>query len=122
MAKIKVVILSPSRAAASGVTTHVNMLFASPLAGDFELLHFQVGSEGRSENGLQRLARILGSPIKLALLILRTRPDLVHLNTSINVKAYWRDFVFLIVAELLGCKIVNQIHGGVMPARPRAVR
>ena len=117
MAKIKVVILGPSRTAASGVTTHVNMLFASPLAGDFELLHFQVGSEGRSENGLQRLARILGSPIKLALLILRTRPDLVHLNTSINVKAYWRDFVFLIVAELLGCKIVNQIHGGVMPAR-----
>ena len=116
MSKIKVVILSPSRQAASGVTTHANMLFASALAGDFELLHFQVGSEGRRENGLQRLVRYVWSPIELALLIVRTRPDVVHLNTSINDKAYWRDFVFLVIAEMLGCKVVNQIHGGVLPS------
>jgi len=116
MSKPKVVILSPSRSAASGVTTHANMLFASPLAGDFELLHFQVGSEGRTERWLQRLARFVWSPIDLALLILRSRPDVVHLNTSINNKAYWRDFVYLVVAASLGCKVVNQIHGGVMPA------
>ena len=116
MAKIKIVILSPSRTAASGVTTHANMLFASPLNNDFELLHFQVGSEGRVENRWQRLVRYIGSPIRLARLILRYRPKVVHLNTSINNKAYWRDLIYLGVAKLLGCKVVNQIHGGVLPA------
>ena len=115
MSKIKVVILSPSRQAASGVTTHANMLFASPLADDFDLVHFQIGSEGRRENWVQRLARFGSSPIKFAWLILRIRPEVVHLNTSINNKAYWRDFIFLVIAEVLDCKVVNQIHGGVMP-------
>ena len=117
MAKPKVIILSPARAAASGVATHANMLFASPLADDFELLHFQVGSEGRTESWLQRWARLVSSPVALALLILHTRSAVVHLNTSINNKAYWRDLIYLMVANALGCKVVNQIHGGVMPAQ-----
>ncbi len=114
--KFKVLILSPALGTASGVSTHANMLFASPLADDFDLLHFQVGSEGRAESRFQRLGRFMWSPIELALLILRTRPEILHLNTSINNKAFWRDFVYLNVAAFFGCKVVNQIHGGDMPA------
>jgi hypothetical protein len=49
--KPKIVVLSPALHAVSGVSTHVRILFSSELAQNYELLHFQVGSEGRKEIG-----------------------------------------------------------------------
>ncbi len=111
----KIALFSPSLQAVSGVSTHVRMLFASDLARDFELYHFQVGSEGRREGALQRLLRYAFSPLQLALFLLRTRTDVVHMNTSLEPKAYWRDLAYLAVSKLLGRQVVNQIHGGAMP-------
>jgi glycosyltransferase involved in cell wall biosynthesis len=115
MTKRKIVVFSPSLDALSGVSTHVRMLFASDLARDYELLHFQVGSEGRSENALQKLMRLTLSPLHLALFLLRTGAEAVHLNASLDPKGYWRDLAYSIVARLLGRRVVNQIHGGPMP-------
>ncbi|HSS27952.1 MAG TPA: hypothetical protein VLL50_08345, partial [Usitatibacter sp.] len=56
-----VLMLGPDRAAVSGVSTHVNLLMDSPLGEDFELVHFQVGSEGRGESAPGRLLRLLAS-------------------------------------------------------------
>ena len=42
-------LLGPCREAMSGVSTHLNLLFASRLAEKFRLVHFQVGREGRDE-------------------------------------------------------------------------
>lgn len=113
--KLKIVLFGPSLEAVSGVSTHVRILFASELARDYELVHFQVGSEGRRETVLQKLMRFTLSPFHLALLLVRTEAEIVHLNVSLDPKAYWRDFVYSIVARLLGRRVVNQIHGGVMP-------
>lgn len=115
MHKRKAMILSPALNAVSGVSTHANMLLASPLAENFELLHFQVGSEGRQESALQKLRRYFLSPFELALALLRYRPHIVHLNTSLDKKAYWRDWSYLLVAKLSGAKVVNQVHGGALP-------
>jgi glycosyltransferase involved in cell wall biosynthesis len=111
----KIVLFGPSLAALSGVSTHVRMLFASDLARDYDLLHFQVGSEGRKENALQKLMRFTLSPLHLALVLLRTGAQIVHMNASLDPKSYWRDLVYSIVAKLLGRYVVNQIHGGAMP-------
>ena len=113
--KIKVVVFSPSLEAVSGVSTHARTLFASELARDCELLHFQVGSEGRRETVLQKLTRFMLSPFHLALILLRSGAEIVHLNVSLEPKAYWRDLVYSIVARLLGRRVVSQIHGGAMP-------
>jgi glycosyltransferase involved in cell wall biosynthesis len=110
-----VVLFSPVLTAVSGVSTHVNMLFASDLARSFDLMHFQVGSERRRENSVQKLFRFMLSPFYLALFILRYKPAIIHLNTSLDRKAYWRDAAYLIVAKLLGRKVVYQIHGGELP-------
>src|SRR5882672_11687093 len=115
MSKHKIVLFSPSLVALSGVSTHVRMLFASDLARDYDLLHFQVGSEGRRENALQKLTRFILSPLQLALFLLRTGTEVVHVNASLDPKSYWRDLVYSIVARLLGRHVVNQIHGGAMP-------
>ena len=112
----RVAILGPALAAISGVSTHVNMLLASSLRQNFELMHFRVGSEGREEGTLGKLGRYLFSPPQLAAFLARSRADIVHLNTSLDAKAYWRDLAYLAVARLLGRRVVNQIHGGPNPA------
>lgn len=114
-ARKKVVVFSPSLSAVSGVSTHVNMLLSSGLARDFEFIHFQVGSEGRAENSLRKFLRFVFSPFQLGLLLLKRKPDLIHINTSLDQKAFWRDVAYLAVARLLGVKVVNQIHGGSLP-------
>jgi glycosyltransferase involved in cell wall biosynthesis len=107
-----VLLLGPSREAISGVTTHVNALFGSRLAAHFELVHFQVGSEGRQEGALGKLLRFVTSPFALASAIVRHDAELVHINTSLNAKSYWRDLAYLVVAKLCGARVVYQVHGG----------
>ena len=107
-------LLGPSLNALSGVTTHVDTLLRSPLRSEFALSHFQVGSEGRSESAPARLARLAASPFSLAAAILRSRASIVHLNTSLNAKAYWRDLAYLVVARLCGARVVLQKHGGTL--------
>jgi glycosyltransferase involved in cell wall biosynthesis len=113
--RTKVVIFSPALNAISGVSTHVKMLLGSSLAKHFELMHFQVGREGRTEGKLQRFARFVSSPFQLAAVIIRYRPRIVHINTSMDRKAFWRDLTYLIVARILGCRVVNQFHSGSAP-------
>jgi glycosyltransferase involved in cell wall biosynthesis len=115
MKRATILVLGPSRDAISGVATHVNGLFASPLATRFELVHFQVGSEGRSEGALAKLWRLLASPFMLAGEIARRAPAIVHLNTSLDRRAYWRDLAYLAVARLCGARVVYQVHGGELP-------
>lgn len=115
MMKPKIVILSPPLTAVSGFSTHANLLLGSGLAQRYELLHFCVGSEGRTESGWQKLLRLAISPFALLRFGLRQRPDIVHINTGLDHKAYWRDLAYLMVAKLLRIKVVNQIHGGPMP-------
>ena len=115
MSRHKVVVFSPSLDALSGVSTHVRMLLASDLPRDHDLLHFQVGSEGRSESAGQKWGRFAASPLQLALLLARSGAEVVHLNVSLNPKSYWRDLVYATVAKAMGRSVVIQIHSGPMP-------
>jgi glycosyltransferase involved in cell wall biosynthesis len=112
-----ILLLGPDRAAISGVSTHVNLLMGSALAEDFEVVHFRVGSEGRKEGAVRRVLRLLLSPIALFLTILFRHAALVHINTSLNPGAYWRDLVYLAVAKLLRARVVYQVHGGALPEK-----
>jgi len=120
-----VLLLGPSREAISGVTTHLNSLFGSRLATRFDLLHFQVGSEGRRESLAGRLARLALSPLQLCAAIARHGAGLVHINTSLNARAYWRDFAYVAAAKLCGARVLYQVHGGMLDefasARPSIV-
>lgn len=112
MKRQSVLVLGPDRGVISGVATHLNLLFGSALARRFELAHFQVGSEGREEGALGLLARLVASPFRLAAAIARTGASIVHLNPSLNPKAFWRDLPHLLAAKLCGARVVYQIHGG----------
>ncbi len=113
--KTSVVLFGPSLDAVSGVSTHVKQLLSSELADEFELRHFQVGGEGRKESGFARACRLVFGPAVLARYLLGNRSDIVHLNTSINPRAFWRDLGYLLVARALRRKTVYQVHGGKPP-------
>jgi glycosyltransferase involved in cell wall biosynthesis len=108
-------LLGPCREAMSGVSTHLNLLFASQLAQEFRLVHFQVGREGRDERALGRLLRLAASPVLLAATIMLRRVAIVHMNTSSDMRGYWRDLVYMVVAKMCGTRIVYQVHGGALP-------
>ena len=112
-----ILLLGPRRNAVSGVSTHLNLLMESTLAEDFEVAHFQVGAEGRDEGPIGRFLRLLLSPIFLAATIIFRQASLVHINTSLNPRAYWRDLAYLAVAKMLGARVVYQVHGGELPQR-----
>ena len=115
MNRTTVLLCGPHREAVSGVSTHLNLLMGSRLAQDHELVHFQVGSEGRKEGALGRLLRLIASPFALFATILFRQVDVVHLNTSLNPRAYWRDLAYLLVAKLLRARVLYQVHGGALP-------
>lgn len=110
-----VVLLGPELKAVSGVSTHLRCLIESQLGLAFDLRHFPVGSEGRDENVLQMLVRLLFSPLRLARLILRHQAAVVHINTSMVPRSFWRDLCFLFLGKVLGCGVVYQVHGGALP-------
>jgi glycosyltransferase involved in cell wall biosynthesis len=110
-----VVVLGPDLRAVSGVSMHVSLLLSSRLAREFTLVHFQVGSEGRAETALARTARLLASPFRLGATLIRSGAAIMHLNTSLNPRAYWRDLVYMMVARLCGASVLYQVHGGALP-------
>jgi len=111
----QVLLLGPARTAVSGVSTHLNQLFKSQLSTRFQFSQFQVGREGRGENRLGTLLRLIGSPFALALCIVRRNPRIVHINTSFDTKAFWRDLAYLAVSKVLRRRTVYQVHGGALP-------
>lgn len=111
----RVLILGPARESVSGVAAHVNQLFRSNLTSGFRLSQYQVGSEGRVEGRGAALLRLAGSPFGLAGRILREAPKIVHINTTLDAKAYWRDLVYMTVAKCCGSKVAYQVHGGPFP-------
>lgn len=111
-----VVLLGPALHAVSGVSTHLNQLRTSKLSESFRFLHFQVGSEGRPPASILGKAwRFLFHPVVFGFFVLRNKARIVHINTSLTTKSYWRDTLYLLVARLLQRKVVYQIHGGPLP-------
>jgi len=94
-----VLLLGPARSAVSGVSTHLNQLFESRLTERFRLHHFQVGSEGRSQGAAGTLLRLVTTPFAFAACLIWSRPRIVHINTSLVPKSYWRDIVYLALAK-----------------------
>jgi len=107
-----ILILSPSLSAVSGVSSHVNQLLNADLLNEFRFVHFQVGSEGRNERPVTKVLRLIGSIFQFPAALVRERIDIVHLNTSMDFKGYWRDIAYLLWAKVLGKKVVYQTHAG----------
>lgn len=121
MSKTKVILCGPPVSAVGGGPTHIRNMLASPLQERYCLIHFETGSRGiespaTDEGVLTKFFRLFSSPFALAWRILWSRPTIVHLNSALDNRAFWRDSVYLIICKLLGRKVVFQLHGGLLSA------
>jgi glycosyltransferase involved in cell wall biosynthesis len=64
------------------------------------------------EKAHAKLYRIFTSPFALSWRILRLWPAVVHLNSALVPKAFWRELIYMLVCKLFRRKIVLQLHGG----------
>lgn len=117
MTKSTVLLCGPPQSAVGGGPTHIRNMLASPLNNRYKLIHLETGSRGtespaREERLHRKLFRIFTSPIVLAWQILYAWPTIVHLNSAMDNKAFWRDAVYLLICKLLWRKVVFQLHGG----------
>lgn len=115
--KATVLLCGPPVSAVGGGPTHIRNMLASPLAERFNLVHFECGSRGaespaKDEPTPAKLLRLATSPFVLALRIVRFWPQVVHINSALDHKAFWRDCIYLLVCKLFGRKVVFQLHGG----------
>ena len=115
MVRPSVVLTGPRQTALSGVSTHLRVLSHSSLSAEFDLTHLEVGREGRDDRVWSRLYALLTSPLRLAAALRRRQARIVHLNSALTVRAYWRDLVYLLVARLFGARVLYQVHGGALP-------
>lgn len=108
----RILLLGPERHAVSGVATHLTVLLNSTLGRDFDLKQFTLGSEGREKGRLLRGWRLLSLVPRLLWQLLRWRPDVVHINSSLNQRAFWRDALLLLLLRPLPLQLLWQSHGG----------
>ena len=123
----RVVLIGPDRRAVGGISTHVDLLLRSTLADSVELAHFLVGSDGRPESGHRKALRLATNPLAFLRFLIAWQPNIVHLNTSMVPKAFWRDVLYVFIARIAGCRVICQVHGGALPqefclGRPLASR
>lgn len=107
----RVLLTGPSQDQAGGVSTHVSEVLGSPLAEEYELIYFRVGSR-ENEGFISRLCRIGTTPVRFFFRLASARPHIVHLNPSFDTKSFWRDAVLLLIAKLSGKRVIIQFHGG----------
>jgi glycosyltransferase involved in cell wall biosynthesis len=115
--KATVLLCGPPAFAVGGGPTHIRNMLASPLAQKFNLIHFECGSRGaespaKDEPTAAKLIRLLTSPFVLMARIVQIWPQVVHINSALDHKAFWRDCAYLLVCKLFGRKVVFQLHGG----------
>ena len=79
--------------------------------GGVEVQSFMFGSRSASEALGSRVIRLLGDLFKFARVVLRERPDVIHLNSAYNRYALVRDVLYLLVARTLGHRVFLKYHG-----------
>jgi glycosyltransferase involved in cell wall biosynthesis len=117
--KVTILLCGPPASAVGGGPTHVRNMLASPLTQKFNLIHFESGSRGaespaKNEPTAAKLIRLVTSPFVLMVRIVQFWPKVVHINSALDHKAFWRDCVYLLICKLFGRKVVFQLHGGTL--------
>jgi len=113
----RVALVGPTPNDIGGISAHMEQLLGSYLADAVELLYFEAGNNGMPESRLHALWRIAMSPLSFFAFLITQRVNLVHINTTMVPKAFARDAAYVLVARLLGRRVIYQVHGGALPER-----
>jgi glycosyltransferase involved in cell wall biosynthesis len=116
--KAKVAILGPFPPATGGIATNIQNLLKSPLKERFILLRFRTmskkcgTSEYYQEKIITKIGRVVLDLLSYIYFMHKESPQIVHINTSFGIWAYWRDSIYLLISKIFQKKVILQIHGG----------
>jgi len=124
-APLGVLMLGPAPPAIGGMVTSIGLLMKSPLAGRYRLHRLaapldpeghkrhaapQTKEHGRAAGALRAVVRHASALVRLARLITTRRIDVVHIHTC-SFFTFYRNLLDLVVARLLGRRVVLHIRG-----------
>jgi hypothetical protein len=110
---MKIIITSPSLDAktnVSGVSEITNFIIKSNPKHQYR--HFRLGKTDSEKRGFLRIIRILFAWIKWFLLMISNNKMLIHFNFALDKRSAYRDLPLIMLAQLLGKKMVIHLHGG----------
>ena len=93
----------------SGISTVVRQIIERRPS---QFTHFIAGSADRERKGPRWLIKQLALPIRFLMAVIRSRPDLIHINTALTDLSIWRDLALLLIGVAAGRPILLAIHGG----------
>lgn len=111
-------ILGPLPPVIGGIATHMDYLLGGPLKEKFNLIPVQTMSRQHgsanyhTEPIAKKVAQILSDAWQELRTLLKQQPDLVHVNSSFNSGAFWRDALYVLIARLCNKPVFLQMHGG----------
>lgn len=109
---MKILILSKTLDSEGGVANFVRMLL-NCLDPTFDVIHFTIGSKRTGASRLKARTSFLVYCWKLFRQISIFKPDIVHINPSLNLNSLIRDSIFLLIARLArrNQPIMSFFHG-----------
>lgn len=76
-----------------------------------DITWFYYGSDGPKESIVNFLRRVVGDYIRFYRLLKTEKFDIVHINTSLNLKSFFRDSIFSWISYWLQIKTIIYWHG-----------
>lgn len=124
--------LAPFPPTIGGITTSVQYLIHSPVVESVEFIPVPTMSRKHGTSAyanewkLLKIVRTINDMSVLIKVLMINRPHLIHINTSFNSGAFWRDTLYLIICRIFRKKIFLHVHGGqladFMQKYPKPVR
>ena len=114
----KVALLGPLPPTIGGIATHMQNLLDGPLGSRVRFFPVETMSRKHGQTDYEReslfakAGQILRDAATLIAVLARRRPDLVHINSSFNSGAFWRDALFTLIARIWRRPVLLQMHGG----------
>lgn len=112
-----IIISGPAINKCVGLSTHISVLLNSDLSNRFKMNHFE--TQGPLEAGdpprSKRFLQFLWSPFPLIKMIFCSHACAVHINTFMNFGYFVKASLHMLVAKLMGKKVIYQLHGGSLP-------
>jgi glycosyltransferase involved in cell wall biosynthesis len=107
----KILIVGPQLSLKSGVSHHAKTMLTSPLAQNYEMHYFQVGSHP-ADNFFIVVLKFMLNPFRFTWKIWSVLPAIVHFNPSFDRKSMLRELVMAIICKFHNRRTIIHFHGG----------
>jgi len=116
MAKPKIILVGKLPPPFIGPAIATQIILNSSIRKDFEVKHLDTtvnqSIDAFGKKGLRKVFRNLGIYTKLIGLLIRFKPDLVHIPISQTTMGFFKDSIFILICRIFNVNVLLQLRGG----------